>query len=117
MVPSPLSLCLQWPDAEFKETGMGDQKDQSEMHENPTPEVLASDGGNVEGPGGLLDDPARRSFLKRAAIGGGAALAGGAASYGAAKASLQGRVVDDYPMVDEKIFKPKDQRDCRYHVV
>jgi len=90
---------------------MSDPKDQGVLHESPAPEVLASDGGSEDGPGGLLDDPARRIFLKRAAIGGGAALAGGAASYGAAKASLQGRVVDDYPMVDEKMFKPKDQRD------
>jgi reductive dehalogenase len=65
-------------------------------------------------PGGgldLLGDPARRTFLKRAAVGGGTALLGGAGAYGAAKVSLQGRVVDDYPLTDEKLFKPKDQRD------
>jgi len=59
----------------------------------------------------LLDSPARRTFLKRAAIGGGAALAGGAATYGAGRFSLEGRPVDNYPLIDEKIFKPKDQRD------
>jgi epoxyqueuosine reductase len=90
---------------------MSEPKDQAELHENTAPEVLASDGGNEDSPGGLLDDPGRRSFIKRAAVGGGAALAGGAASYGAAKLSLQGRPVDDYPAIDEKIFKPKDQRD------
>jgi len=58
-----------------------------------------------------LDDVARRLFLKRVGIGGGAALAGGAASVGAARVSLQGRPVDDYPLTDEKLFKPKDQRD------
>ena len=33
--------------------------------------LIASDGG---GPEGLLDNPDRREFLKRAALGGGAAL-------------------------------------------
>ena len=58
-----------------------------------------------------LDNVSRRLFMKRAGIGGGAVLAGGAASHSAARASLEGRVVDDYPLTDEKLFKPKDQRD------
>ena len=79
-----------------------------EQSSNPDTDVIASDGGDQ---GGLLDNPERRSFLKRAAIGGTGALIGGAATYGAAMHSLQGRPVDDYPSIDEKIFKPKDQRD------
>jgi epoxyqueuosine reductase len=59
----------------------------------------------------LLDDASRRTFFKRVAVGGGGALLGGAASYGAAKVSMEGRPVDDYPLTDEKLFKPKDQRD------
>ena len=90
---------------------MSEPKNPSELDESSPSDVIASDGRSEFGPDGLLDDPARRMFLKRAAIGGGAALAGGAASYGAARVSLQGKVVDDYPMIDEKIFKPKDQRD------
>ena len=58
-----------------------------------------------------LDNVSRRLFMKRAGIGGGAVLAGGAASHSAARASLEGRVVNDYPLTDEKLFKPKDQRD------
>ena len=61
--------------------------------------------------GDLLKDPSRRLFFKRAAVGGGAALLGGAGAYGLARVSLQGRPVDDYPLTDETLFKPKDQRD------
>ena len=59
---------------------------------------------------GMLDDPARRLFFKRVAVGGGSALLGGAAAYGAGRLSVQGRPVAG-PEIDEKIFKPKDQRD------
>jgi reductive dehalogenase len=65
----------------------------------------------MPGPTELLEDPARRLFFKRAAVGGGTALLGGAGAYGAAKLSLEGRPVSDYPQIDEAIFKPKDQRD------
>jgi reductive dehalogenase len=58
-----------------------------------------------------LDNPARRQFFKRAAIGGGGALAGLAAGYGVIEASIQGRPAKNYPEIDEAIFKPKDQRD------
>jgi epoxyqueuosine reductase len=81
-------------------------EDQDQTAEQPAAqEVIATDAE------GLLNDPARRSFLKRAAVGGGAALVGGAVSYGAAQVSLQGRAVADYPSTDPKLFKPKDQRD------
>jgi epoxyqueuosine reductase len=80
---------------------MNDELDQT----GGSDDVIASDSQ------GLLDDPLRRTFLKRAALGGGAALAAGAASYGAAHASLQGRVNSKGIETDDTIFKPKDQRD------
>lgn len=60
---------------------------------------------------GLIDDPTRRQFFKRTAIGGSAALIGGAMSYGAGASALKGRPLENFPEVDETIFKPKDQRD------
>ena len=59
----------------------------------------------------ILDDRGRRSFLKRAALGGGGALLGGAGAYGFVKSELKGIPVSNYPLIDEAIFKPKDQRD------
>lgn len=59
----------------------------------------------------LLDDAGRRTFLKHAALGGGGALLMGAGTYGVVKKGLKGKPVDDYPAIDEAIFKPKDQRD------
>jgi epoxyqueuosine reductase len=58
-----------------------------------------------------LDDPSRRKFLTRTAVGGGAALAGVGAGYGMVEASIQGKPNPNYPEVDEALFKPKDQRD------
>ncbi len=75
-----------------------------------------STGGGVPTGGGgqaeLLDDPSRRTFFKRAAIGGGIALAGGGLTYAGAKVAISGRSVDD---MDEAIktegtLKPMDQR-------
>ena len=57
-----------------------------------------------------LDDPSRRSFFTRAAIGGGAALLAGGAAYGGVQASLQGSPDDEWVKTDET-FKPMDQRD------
>jgi reductive dehalogenase len=65
----------------------------------------------VEGGDNILDDRGRRSFLKRAALGGGGALLAGVGSYAFVKSELKGKPVSDYPMIDEAIFKPKDQRD------
>ena len=87
-----------------------ERQDKSSVSEQATAVARPGDepaGGSPE----LLDDASRRTFFKRVAVGGGGALLGGAASYGAAKVSLDGRPVDDYPLIDEKIFKPKDQRD------
>ena len=66
---------------------------------------------SVPGTSELLEDPARRLFFKRAAVGGGTALLGGAATYGAGIHSLKGKVSEEYPVIDESVFKPKDQRD------
>ena len=59
----------------------------------------------------FTDEPSRRTFFKRVAIGGGGALLAGAGSYGLAMNSLRGKASTDYPQVDDNIFKPKDQRD------
>ena len=83
---------------------MNEDQDQA-VEPQAAEDVIATDAE------GLLDDPARRTFLKRAALGGGAALATGVASYGAAQASLQGRVNPLGIETDDTIFKPKDQRD------
>ncbi|MEA3278043.1 MAG: reductive dehalogenase [Pseudomonadota bacterium] len=87
----------------------------NELDKQSVPEKPAPDASNaadaIPSPHELLDDPGRRRFFKRAAVGGGTALLGGAAAYGAAKVSLEGRPADDYPLIDEKLFKPKDQRD------
>ncbi|MGF1760368.1 reductive dehalogenase [Photobacterium sagamiensis] len=58
-----------------------------------------------------LEDPNRRKLFKRAAVGGGVALLGGSLAYGAGRQSLQGKITENYPEIDETIFKPKDQRD------
>ncbi|MDJ0895131.1 MAG: reductive dehalogenase [Alphaproteobacteria bacterium] len=79
-----------------------------------TPEVRSPEGqggGSSSGDGeGSLDDPSRRAFFKRAAIGGGATLLAGGATYGAVQLSLQGRVDEEWAQTDET-FKPMDQRD------
>jgi ferredoxin len=59
----------------------------------------------------FMDEPSRRTFFKRVAIGGGGALLAGGASYGLAVNSVRGKVSPDYPVLDDKLFKPKDQRD------
>jgi hypothetical protein len=83
---------------------MSEEQDQA-VEPQRAAEVVATDAE------GLLDDPARRTFLKRAALGGGAALAAGTGAYKATMVSLEGRVLKDFPEVDEAVFKPKDQRD------
>jgi len=77
------------------------------MSQDTDPDTGASEPDSDQ----ILDAVGRRTFLKRAAIGGGGALVAGAASYGAIKSELKGKPVKDYPFVDEAIFKPKDQRD------
>ena len=58
-------------------------------------EVALEDGGNI------LDDRGRRSFLKRAALGGGGALLAGVGSYAFVKSELKGKPVSDYPMISK----------------
>ena len=57
------------------------------------------------------DEPSRRTFFKRILVGGAGALAAGVGSYGLAMQSLQGRKAENYPEIDQKLFKRKDQRD------
>ena len=75
------------------------------------PESSGESGASGGGPSDMLDNSERRLFLKRAAVGGGGALLGGVGAYGAAMVSLDGRAAPDYPLTDETLFKPKDQRD------
>jgi len=89
---------------------MNDNDNHSNASSKENTEFSESD--DVSSPhGDILDNAARRLFFKRAAVGGGSALLAGAGSYGVAKSSLEGRPAADYPQIDEKIFKPKDQRD------
>jgi len=74
------------------------------------PDASHSDSEVTAATGEVLDDVGRRTFLKRAALGGGGALLVGGASYGFIKSELKGKPVSDYPVIDEAIFKPKDQR-------
>jgi reductive dehalogenase len=76
----------------------------------PEPESPRSAVEETTSNGEVLDDSGRRTFLKRAALGGGGALLAGGASYGFINSEIKGKPVSDYPMIDEAIFKPKDQR-------
>lgn len=86
------------------------QQDQSKAPEDQAGEPEASTARDHED---TPDDPSRRTFFKRVAIGGGIALAGGGLTFGASKAAINGRSldsVDDLIKTDDT-FKPKDQRD------
>lgn len=78
------------------------------MSEEQTPAPKSSDQAF---DGGILDNPSRRTFLKRVAVGGGTAILAGAGAYEATMISVEGEEIADYPMVNPAIFKPKDQRD------
>ena len=83
---------------------------------DPQPPSEASDSqpsGPSRGEGDLLDDPSRRTFFKRVALGGGAALLAGGATYGVTQRQIHGRPLDDMDELVEtdESFKPKDQRD------
>lgn len=88
-------------------TNESDNEDDNKL----TDEKVTANTSSIPGSSDPLNDPARRLFFKRAAVGGGAALLGGTATYGAGIHSLKGKVSADYPLVDETVFKPKDQRD------
>ena len=96
----------------------GDGAKSNEQYKTKTSETQASTDssgvsttdGTIE-PEELLDEPSRRTFFKRVALSGGGALMAGASAYGLGMNSLQGTPSDDYPQIDEKLFKPKDQRD------
>ncbi len=78
--------------------------------DKPEPQSVAQEVA-LEPGDNILNDRGRRNFLKRAALGGGGALLAGVGSYAFVKSELKGKPVKNYPMVDEAIFKPKDQRD------
>ena len=69
-----------------------------------TNKISQNDTAN-EQPGADLDNPSRRTFFKRAAIGGGAALVAGIGSYAAGKGSVQGKEDPNWPEVTDD-FKP-----------
>ncbi len=79
-----------------------------------TPETKASEGHSpgpsTGGAGESPEDLTRRTFFKRAAIGGGATLLTGGVAYGATRIALDGRVDEEVFETDET-FKPMDQRD------
>jgi hypothetical protein len=87
-----------------------DNPDAGGNESTPEPETPRSAVEETTSNGEMLDDSGRRTFLKRAALGGGGALLAGGASYGFVKSEIKGKPVSDYPMIDEAIFKPKDQR-------
>ena len=76
---------------------MGNEQDSANEPEAQKNVAAGDNSGEVVDP---LKDPARRLFFKRAAVGG-----------GAARISLEGRPVSDYPHTDKELFRPKDQRD------
>jgi hypothetical protein len=88
---------------------MSQDQDTKIVTNEPQPHQESQEVG-LEPGDNILDDRGRRSFLKRAALGGGGALLAGVGSYAFVKSELKGKPVSDYPMIDEAIFKPKDQR-------
>ncbi len=73
--------------------------------ENPSPDI------NNKVQDTELDNPARRQFFKRTAVGGSAALATGLGAYAVGRASVDGAIDDGWPenvLADD--FKPFDQR-------
>jgi len=89
---------------------MGPDQETKIVTDKPQPQQEGQQVGLEDGDN-VLDDRGRRTFLKRAALGGGGALLAGVGSYAFVKSELKGTPVSDYPMIDEAIFKPKDQRD------
>jgi reductive dehalogenase len=60
-----------------------------------------------------LENSDRRTFLKRAAVGGSAALAAGLGAHAAGHASIEGKVNPDWPELADD-FKPFDQRNSMW---
>ncbi|MDJ0610240.1 MAG: hypothetical protein QNJ67_14780, partial [Kiloniellales bacterium] len=67
-------------------------------------------GTSTKASAAFSDDLSRRTFFRRAAIGGGATLLAGGATYGATRVALDGSV-DEEAFVTDETFKPMDQRD------
>ncbi len=88
-----------------------DNPDAGGNESTPEPESPRSASEKSASNGEVLGDSGRRTFLKRAALGGGGALLAGGAAYGFVKSEIKGKPISDYPLVDPAIFKPKDQRD------
>ena len=83
---------------------------QPQQAQSPPPDARPSQPSG-SGDGGL-DDPSRRLFFKRAAIGGGVALLGGGATFGVVRRQIHGSPVEsDEAFQTTEDFKPKDQRD------
>lgn len=81
----------------------------AETPEPKEPEGKASESSGIDDEA-TLDEPARRAFFKRAAIGGGAALLVGGGAYAGVRVSLNGRVDEEAFQTDDT-FKPMDQWD------
>ena len=81
----------------------------SDTNSPQEPEQSGTPSAESGGLGDLLQDPKRRLFFKRTAVGGGGALLAGIAAYGGGRALVKGRPAEG-PEIDEAIFRPMDQR-------
>jgi len=81
----------------------------SDTNSPQEPEQSGTPSAESGGLADLLQDPKRRLFFKRAAVGGGGALLAGVAAYGGGRALVKGRPAEG-PEIDEAIFRPMDQR-------
>ncbi|MDJ0865990.1 MAG: reductive dehalogenase domain-containing protein, partial [Myxococcota bacterium] len=86
----------------------GPKDPQAPSNVDPAPAGEAASGGHEE----WLDEPSRRAFFKRVAVGGGAALLAGGGTFGLVRRQIHGRPVDgDELLQTDETFEPKDQRD------
>ncbi len=74
-----------------------------------------SPGDSKDIPSADVENPERRSFVKRTLVGGGAALATGLGAYGVGRASVEGAVDEGWPEnILAEDFKPFDQRNSMW---